>query len=173
MNQSLFSHKITEALKGWHPGEAELQQKLGFADAIRDNWTFIKNAMSEEHRSFHTSNLHFIPVSTLDDRGRPWGSLLAGEDGSVGFATSPDETTLIVDAAVWPGDPALTTIMAFSDDQRLHGMSAPERFLVAGIGVEHATRRRNKFAGRLRGIQKNADLRGKFRLEFEVDQALG
>lgn len=164
---------MTEALKGWHPGETELQQKLGFADAIRDSWALIKNAMSEQHRIFHTSNLHFIPVTTLDDRGRPWGSLLAGEDGSVGFATSPDETTLIVDAAVWPGDPVLTMIRAFSEDQRLCEKSASERFLIAGIGVEHATRRRNKFAGRLRGVQQNADSEGKFRLEFEVNQALG
>lgn len=164
---------MTAALKGWHPGETELQQRLGFADAIRNNWSVIKNAMSEQHRIFHTSNLHFIPVTTLDDRGRPWGSLLAGEDGSVGFATSPDEITLVVDAAVWPGDPVLTTIRAFPEDWRLREKSASERFLVAGIGVEHATRRRNKFAGRLRGVQKNADSAGKFRLEFEVNQALG
>lgn len=164
---------MSAALSGWHPGEIELQQKLGFADAVRDNWAFVKNAMSEQHRIFHTSNLHFIPVATLDDRGRPWGSLLAGESGSVGFVTSPDDTTLIVDAAVWPGDPILTTITAFLEDQRLCEKSAPERFLIAGIGIEHTTRRRNKFAGRLRGIQQNADSEGKFRLDFEVNQALG
>lgn len=164
---------MTAALNGWHPGETELQQNLGFADAVRDNWALVKNAMSEQHRIFHTSNLQFIPVTALDDCGRPWGSILAGEGGSVGFATSPDDTTLIVDAVVWPGDPVLSTITAFLEDQRLCEKSVSERFLIAGIGIEHATRRRNKFAGRLRGIQQNADSEGKFRLDFEVNQALG
>lgn len=158
---------MTAAVKGWHPGETRLQQKLGFADAVRDSWSAIKSSMSEQHRVFHTSNLHFIPITTLDDRGRPWGSLLAGENGSVGFATSPDETTLTVNASVWPGDPVLTTIKAFSKEE-----PASERFLIAGIGVEHATRRRNKFAGRLRGVQ-DANSKSRFDLEFEVTQALG
>lgn len=164
---------MTTALKGWHPGESELQQKLGFADAIRDNWTAIKNVMSEQHRVFHTSNLQFIPITTLDGHGRPWGSVLAGEDGFFGFATSPDETTLTVDAAVWPGDPVLATIRAFSEDKELSPKFAPERFLIAGIGVEHTTRRRNKFAGRLRSVQRNTGSKGRFILEFEVNQALG
>lgn len=119
--------------------ETELQQNLGFTDAVRDNWALVKNVMSEQHRIFHTSNLQFIPVTALDDRGRPWGSILAGEGGSVGFVTSSDDTTLIVDAAVRPGDPVLTTITAFLEDQRPCEKSAPERFLIAGIGIEHAT----------------------------------
>ncbi|KAH8700929.1 putative oxidoreductase [Talaromyces proteolyticus] len=158
------------ALKGWHPGEVDLQRKLGFSDAMRDKWASVKDAMSEQHRIFHTSNLHFIPITTLDDRGRPWGSLLAGNNGSIGFAQSPNDTTLSLDATVWNGDPLLTTVSAFADQEHRKNTDK-ERFLIAGIGVEHSTRRRNKFAGRLRGIRQKDDTT--YRLDLEVTQALG
>lgn len=161
---------MTAALQGWHPGEVTVQQKYGFADAVRNSWTLTENFMREQHRVFHTSNLPFIPITTFDDRGRPWGSIVAGATGKIGFVTSPDTKTLRVDARLWPGDPLLDTIRMWTEPKSGQ-VSTPERFLMAGLGIELSTRRRNKFAGRIRGIERHSDL--DFQLDLEVQEALG
>lgn len=163
---------MAPALAGWHPGEARMHQELGFADAMQDRWTSIASSMSDQHRVFHTSNIPFIPITTIDEHGRPWGSLLAGSNGSVGFVKSPDDTTLLVDASIWNGDPILRTIQAFSNNvsYRKHD---PSRFLIAGIGIEHSTRRRNKFAGYIRNVRSMKNSNNIYTLDLKINQALG
>lgn len=157
---------MTAALQGWNPGEAILQRKYGFTDAVRGSWNLTENYMREQHRIFHTSHLPFIPITTMDDRGRPWGGIVAGATGKIGFVTSPDTTTLSVDARLWAGDPLLSTMQRWIDSK-----SSPESFLMAGLGIEFTTRRRNKFAGRIRGVQPRSDR--EFRLNLEVQETLG
>lgn len=157
---------MTTALQGWHPGEAKLQEKYGFTDAVRGRWMLAENFMREQHRIFHTSNLPFIPITTLDDRGRPWGGIVAGATGEIGFVTSPDTTTLNVDARLWPGDPLLSTMQRWTESK-----STPETSLMAGLGIELSTRRRNKFAGRIKGVQPHSDV--EFRINLEVQETLG
>jgi predicted pyridoxine 5'-phosphate oxidase superfamily flavin-nucleotide-binding protein len=118
------------ALQGWHPGEVALQRELGYADGVSEKWANIDNDMREQHHIFHTSNLPFIPITTLDDRGRPWGSVLAGPIGEMGFVKSPDAQTLTVDARVWDGEPLLSTIRTWVCQQD-RKVAAPERFLTA------------------------------------------
>jgi len=164
---------MTAALQGWHPGEVSVQQRYGFADAVRNSWRVTKNFMREQHRVFHTSNLPFIPITTFDDRGRLWGSIVAGATGEIGFVTSPNTKTLIMNARLWnlwAGDPLLDTIRMWTESKSRHA-STPERFLMAGLGIELSTRRRNKFAGRIRGIESRSDL--DFRFDLEVQEALG
>jgi len=159
------------ALQGWHPGEVKVHQKYGFSEAVREGWRVTENLMREQHRIFHTSNLPFIPVTTVDDRGRPWGAIVAGATGEIGFVKSPDTKTLTVDTQLWPGDPLLDTARRWIEAERKHEPTALEDGLIAGLGIEFTTRRRNKFAGRIRGIVPRSDL--DFKLDLEVQEALG
>ena len=101
------------ALLGWHPGELAIQRKLGYADAVSDAWARVGSFMPEQHRLFHTSNLPFIPMTTLDAEGRPWASIVAGPTGDIGFVNSPDPRTLVINARLWDGDPLLDTAKAW------------------------------------------------------------
>jgi hypothetical protein len=161
---------MTMALQGWHPGEVKLQYKLGYADAARDKWQHVENAMREQHRIFHTSNLPFIPITTLDDHGRPWGSIAAGASGKIGFVKSPDSNTLITDVRLWDGEPLLDTMSTWLDLQK-RGVTIPERFLTAGIGIEFSTRRRNKFAGFIKNVKQHKGRN--YELSIQVTEALG
>ncbi|KAJ5666105.1 uncharacterized protein N7477_008553 [Penicillium maclennaniae] len=159
----------TTALHGWHPGELTIQRKLGFANAATDGWSRISNFMPEQHRLFHTSNLPFIPIATLDEEGRPWASIVAGSTGESGFVESPDPRTLTFHTRLWEGDPLLDTARAWVDQ---NGRKATrERFLTAGLGIEFSTRRRNKFAGSIRGVRRWSD--ADYQVDVEVTEAIG
>ncbi|KAL6694414.1 hypothetical protein J3F84DRAFT_376771 [Trichoderma pleuroticola] len=157
-------------LKGWHPGEVAMQTKLGFADAMSSTWQKIEDRMREQHRIFHTSNLPFIPITTLDDEGRPWASIVAGADGEIGFVEGPDLKTLTVNARLWPGEPLLDTLNQWAD-RNGQSPTSPERYLTAGIGIEFPTRRRNKFAGFIQDVKRTTNM--DFRLNLQVDQTTG
>ncbi|KAJ5897117.1 uncharacterized protein N7473_006516 [Penicillium subrubescens] len=141
------------ALHGWHPGEVAIQRKLGYADVVRDHWSIVGSFMPQQHRIFHTSNLPFIPLTTLDDDGRPWASIVSGSAGAIGFVKSPDARTLSIHARIWDGDPLLDTFKAWASLKNPQDVIT-ERFLTAGLGIEFSTRRRNKFAGLIRGMQR-------------------
>ena len=155
------------ALQGWHPGERAIQRKLGFEGAMSQAWTWISGDMPEEHRIFHSRNLPFIPLTTVDTRGRPWSSILASKDGRPGFVRSPNDQALVVQCRAWDGDPLVENIGAWIDSEP----SRRDRFNVAGIGIEFGTRRRNKFAGFLRDAARKENL--EFELKLSVNQAIG
>jgi predicted pyridoxine 5'-phosphate oxidase superfamily flavin-nucleotide-binding protein len=161
---------MARALKGWHAGEISLQRQLGYEEAVSDRWTYVESIMREQHRIFHTSNLPFIPLTTLDDHGRPWGSIMAGAAGEIGFVTSPDDQTLVMNVRLWDGEPFLSSTKAWLDPNKRH-KAVMERFLIAGIGIEFPTRRRNKFAGRV--VRVDARTEWEYEVTFRVTQALG
>jgi ferredoxin-NADP reductase len=146
-------------LAGWHPGEVAVQQKLGFADAMNmdQGYLWVSDYMPPEHRIFHNQKLAFVPVTTLDPTGRPWGSLLSRKSGMPGFITSPDDTELVLHVDVIEGDPIIQNISG-------------GRNLIAGLGIEFSTRRRNKFAGSIK-IAENSN--SSMKLTLDVNQALG
>ena len=151
-------------LKGWHRGERALQHKLGFGDEVRMSYTYISPEMPEQHRVFHTSKVPFFPVTILDESGRPWGSVFAGKGGEIGFVKSPDESSMSMDLASWEGDPLLESLRGRKGEKG--------RMLVAGIGIELSTRRRNKFAGWIESSpveNSTTDVH----LEMHVNQSLG
>jgi hypothetical protein len=151
-------------LTGWHPGERTIHQKLNLDNdpAVSQLYMYIDEDMPHEHRVFHATRLPFVPVTTLDDAGRPWGSILAGSNGKPGFIKSPSNILLALDAKVWEGDPLIENAKLFGQKNQM---------LVAGIGIEFPTRRRNKFAGRVSSLTCNDE--GNFQLEFTVNQAIG
>lgn len=126
--------------------------------------------MPEQHRLFYTSNLHFIPVTTIDEHGRPWASIMAGAAGNIGFVKSPNPQTLSITARVWDGDPILNTTAAWIKDKPFETDNS-ERFLTAGLGIEFSTRRRNKFAGHIENICPSGD--SNIRFDINVNEAVG
>ncbi|KAH8114474.1 hypothetical protein DFH11DRAFT_1544191 [Phellopilus nigrolimitatus] len=155
---------MTVTLSGWHPGERAIQARLNIDGPMAMAYTLIEPAMPEQHQVFHTRNLPFIPLTTLDARGRPWSSLVASASGLPGFVSSPSETELVMNLDLWPGDPILNNLDLLDESKAC-------RLLVAGLGIEFPTRRRNKFAGYIYRVDKTGDLSRRIRLR--VNQAIG
>ncbi|KAF5360182.1 hypothetical protein D9758_011331 [Tetrapyrgos nigripes] len=157
-------------LNGWHFGERIIHQKHGTdKDPQIESLVFhINGDLDPEHALFHSSRIPFLPVTTLDKEGRPWGSILAAEDGLPGnhFIRNSKYTTLAIRAKVWEGEPFLENAKLFKG-----GKEGEERMLIAGIGLEFSTRRRNKLAGWVSKLeQKDSKV---FELELIVNQSLG
>ena len=142
-----------------------MRSKLGYdkVPSISLLFTSISEDLPEEHSEFHSTRIPFLPVVTLDEEGRPWGSILTAKTGQTGFIRYPgyNTQTLIIEADLWDGDP-LQNIKSFQGE--IGSM------LIAGIGIELSTRRRNKFAGSVVNFSKVGNA---VRLELAVNEALG
>ena len=80
------------------------------------------------------SNLRYFVVGTMDDRGRPWASILTGEPG---FIRPLSQNHLAMVTEVSDGDPILENLS--------HGYSVADGArLIAGLGIDLTNRRRNK-----------------------------
>ncbi len=138
----------TESDSPFHPGEREVQKRMGVLDI--EHWArkVVRPFMPEAHRDFHTS-LPFLVAAARDREGRPWVTLLTGPEG---FIASPDPRSLAMAAVPIAGD-------------------ALEGALTSGahlglLGIELASRRRNRVNGRVsEGAGGN--------LVFTVDQSFG
>jgi predicted pyridoxine 5'-phosphate oxidase superfamily flavin-nucleotide-binding protein len=146
-------------LTGWHAGVLAVQQALGFSGSVRSAYEAVDGELPEHHREFHANHLHFLPLTTLDARGRPWVSLLAPSGGrsDAGWVASPTYRELTVACEVAEADPLLVKA------------SETEPFLVAGLGIELETRRRNKFAGEAVAMLDDRHLT----MHIRIDEALG
>lgn len=94
----------------------------------------IRNWMTDQHRTFFRL-LPFLPVATSDADGAPVATILTGHPG---FITSPDPMTLHIANQLDPGDPVTRHLIA----------GAP----VGILGIDLATRRRNRLNGTLRSV---------------------
>jgi hypothetical protein len=146
-----------------HRGEQKVLSKTGYDKVPSELFNYLSDYLPQQHSEFHSTRLPFLPVVTLDEEGRPWGSILTAKTGQTGFIHSPgySRQTLIIEADLWNGDPLQNTKSLCGD---------MESRLIAGIGVELSTRRRNKFAGSVVKFQRSGNA---IRLELEVNQALG
>ena len=147
-------------VNGLHRGERAMHHKMGYGEVMSQAWTWIHPEMPEQHQVFYTTRLPFIPVTTLDDRKRPWSSIISGKDGKPGFATSRHAGELTFNAHIWEGDPFPQNAEA----------SKGNTMLIAGIGVEFSTRRRNKFAGYIENLENDGPV---LRVRAIVDEAIG
>ena len=132
----------------FHRGEWAVQERLGVRDIEIWARKVVRDHMPEEHRAFHTA-LPFLVAAARDAEGRPWVTLLTGPDG---FVTSPDPKSLVIDGRPAAGD-ALEQAFAAGADIGL-------------LGIELATRRRNRLNGRIRDDGAGA-------LVCTVDQTFG
>jgi ferredoxin-NADP reductase/predicted pyridoxine 5'-phosphate oxidase superfamily flavin-nucleotide-binding protein len=140
---------MAKELSPFHAGEQQVQEHLGVRDEI-EPWArkVVRGHLPDEHRRFY-ARLPFVVAAARDGRGRPWATLLVGEPG---FVRSPDARTLAIDARPAAGD-ALEDALASGVD-------------VGFLGIELATRRRNRVNGRV-----SAPGAGGF--EVAVDQTFG
>lgn len=116
----------------FHEGEAAIHERLGIREKMEERGRkVIRDFMPDQHRSFF-AQLPFLILAATDEDGHPWASLLTGMPG---FATSPDETVLDIEAMPDPADPALEGV--------------EEGKLVGLLGIELHTRRRNRVNGRV------------------------
>ncbi|MDM0076161.1 pyridoxamine 5'-phosphate oxidase family protein [Variovorax sp. J2P1-59] len=133
----------------WHEGERAMQRLAGVRehmDALGPR--VIRDYMPEQHRSFF-AQLPFLIVGSLDAELQPWASVLAAPPG---FAQSPDEHHLRIDARPLAGDPLASALVP----------GAP----LGLLGIEPHTRRRN----RMNGVVEQVDARG---FSVEVQQSFG
>ncbi|PRD42607.1 ferredoxin [Phyllobacterium phragmitis] len=116
----------------FHAGELEAQRRAKVGDVASWAGSFIRDHMPDQHRDFFAA-LPFLVVAGGDGEGWPWVTII---EGPAGFASSPDPRRLSVAARLHPQDP-------------LSGALSPG----AGIGIlgiELATRRRNRLNGVVR-----------------------
>lgn len=132
----------------FHAGERQVQERLGAREI--ESWArrVVRGCLPEQHRDFHTA-LPFLVVAARDADGRPWATLLEGPDG---FVSSPDNKHLVIEAHPAPGD-ALEGAFVDGADMGI-------------LGIELATRRRNRVNGRIAGTTRKG-------LTFRVDQTFG
>lgn len=126
-----------------------MQERVGVRERMEQvGPRFIRDFMPDQHQELF-AKLPWLVVGSLDRLGRPRSSVLAGPPG---FLSAPDPRTLRVDALPGPGDPLGEAL----------AVGAP----VGLLGIELATRRRNRVNGRVVAI----DARG---FAVRVEQSFG
>ena len=112
-----------------------MQQRLGVRGKIE---TFarkvVRDHLPDQHREFY-GKLPFVVLGTVDAEGRPWASILAGRPG---FMSSETDRMLSLSARPLYGDPLNDTLKPGAD--------------VGILGIEPATRRRNRLTGRIAAV---------------------
>ena len=99
----------------------------------RDRADIVLGFMPPQHMFFF-GNLTYFGVGTMDDRGRPWASVLTGEPGFI-WPVSQNYLAMVTDVSA--GDPVLENLS--------RGYTVAEgRRLIAGLGLDFTNRRRNK-----------------------------
>jgi ferredoxin-NADP reductase/predicted pyridoxine 5'-phosphate oxidase superfamily flavin-nucleotide-binding protein len=133
----------------FHSGEQRVQTRLGVRESI-EPWArkVVRSYLPAEHRAF-CAELPYLIAAGRDERGRPWATLLPGAPG---FIHSPDDETLVIEGGPVEGD-------------ALHDRLVPGADLGL-LGIELATRRRNRVNGRVRASGGDG-------IVFAVDQSFG
>ncbi len=133
----------------FHLGEQAVQSRLGVREQI-EPWArqVVVSALPEQHRDFHTA-LPFVIAAARDAEGRPWATMLAGDNG---FISSPDAAHLRINATPSNGDALADSFTAGAE--------------LGLLGIELDTRRRNRVNG-------NVVQRDNGSVLFEVAQAFG
>ncbi len=145
-----MTQAATQDISPFHIGEQEVHARLGVRDI--EDWArnVVRTYLPEQHRDFHTA-LPFLVTAARDRDGRPWATLLTGPDG---FVRSPDPRSLRIDAKPVGGDALADAFVPGAD--------------VGILGIELATRRRNRVNGRIA-----LDDGGVGAMVFAVDQTFG
>ena len=150
-----------------HDGERYVQKKRNSPSQLAEELPrYIEKDMPQQHSEFY-EGLPYIALGTVDDRGRPWASLLvtrASTDDAVGIElTAPNELEIRFIAP--RQDPFVRALIQ-------NQASMPDgRILFAGVGVDFTNRRRNKVAGSIRRFDSAEQ--GYLALQVSSNQHLG
>ncbi|MEP0071537.1 MAG: pyridoxamine 5'-phosphate oxidase family protein [Marinomonas sp.] len=133
----------------FHKGEIQVQKRVGMHEEMA-YWgeKAIRPFFIEQHRLFF-SELPFAVVSVTDSRGKPWVTLLTGQQGFMHF---PNDKTLHFATQPIQGDALEDAFVEGAD--------------IGLIGIELSNRRRNRATGSI----TNNDGQG---ITFEVSQSFG
>mmetsp|Transcript_34179 Transcript_34179/g.82853 ORF Transcript_34179/g.82853 Transcript_34179/m.82853 type:complete len:654 (+) Transcript_34179:76-2037(+) len=162
---STFQHQHILQTHTWpfHQGELQVQLKLGAYEYVNSYAPkFIRPFMPAQHREFY-QNQPFLVAAARDENGKLWSTLLFSSSSSSQtenkplFVKSPDSKTLVLDTKPLPGDALEGTLQVGSD--------------LGLLGIEFATRRRNRVNGRIIPNSSNDD--DKNQVTFSVDQSFG
>ncbi len=135
----------------FHHGERAVQTRAGVRDAAEQiGRRVIRDHLPDQHRAFYTQ-LPFLLVGHRDSGGWPWASIL--QDGGGPFVVSPDAHALTVPRRAIVADDPL-------------GWSLEAGVPIGVLGIEPATRRRNRMSGTVSRV--DAD-----RVEIAVRQTFG
>jgi len=152
-----FQHQHVLQTHTWpfHQGELQVQLKLGAYEYVNSYAPkFIRPFMPDQHREFYQNQL-FLVASARDENGKLWSTLFFSSDPTKNksmFVKSPDSKTLVLDTKPLPGDALEGSLQVGSD--------------LGLLGIEFATRRRNRVNGRI--SSSNND--GGHQASFLVDQ---
>jgi ferredoxin-NADP reductase/predicted pyridoxine 5'-phosphate oxidase superfamily flavin-nucleotide-binding protein len=132
----------------FHAGELAVQERMGVREELAP-WAskVVRPFLPQQHRDFYAA-LPFVVAAARDAQGRPWATVLAGPPG---FLSSPDPRRLAIAARPAVGDPLEGRLLPGAD--------------VGLLGIDLATRRRNRVNGR---IAADADA-----VILAVDQTFG
>ncbi|CAJ1951888.1 unnamed protein product [Cylindrotheca closterium] len=164
---STFQHQHILQTHTWpfHQGELQVQLKLGAYEYVNSYAPkIIRPFMPEQHREFYKSQ-PFLVAAARDENGKLWSTLLFASTQSPSnhrpfFVQSPDSKTLLLATTPLPGDALEGSLQVGSD--------------LGLLGIEFATRRRNRVNGRIISNGNN-DNGGKnnHQITFSVDQSFG
>jgi hypothetical protein len=123
---------MVDADTPFHAGELAAQKRAGADNIATIGTRYIRDFMPEQHRTFYKAQ-PFLVVASGDSDGQVWATLIEGPDGFIG---SPDPERLTLDTKVDPLDPLAHSLQEGTD--------------IGVVGIELATRRRNRLSGRTR-----------------------
>ncbi|GAM20381.1 hypothetical protein SAMD00019534_035560 [Acytostelium subglobosum LB1] len=151
----------------WHDGERMIQDIMGVREIIEPKSTFFRPFLTVQMQEF-VPMLHYMFLGTLDERGRPWASMITGTPG---FMSSPHDRSLIINTANNnPRDPLFHNLV---HGQRFNGDKST---YWGGVALDLSNRRRNKMNGTIDFSQDNVQLNqqnGTIQLNLTVEQSMG
>lgn len=126
--------RLSSINPAFHQGEISLQKKLGIDKEIGERTNgFIRSYMPEQHRQFFTS-CPFTVLALVDDEGYPIATPVWGE-GDFIESPSPTQLRFSLPVQVW------------NMLQRPLNLDVISGSKIGIVGIEYATRRRNRLNG--------------------------
>jgi ferredoxin-NADP reductase/predicted pyridoxine 5'-phosphate oxidase superfamily flavin-nucleotide-binding protein len=133
----------------FHRGEREIQGRLGVRERMEhQGGRFIRDHLPQQHAEFYRQ-LPYVLIGSVDDKGRPWASILFGRPG---FVASDNPRRLRLASRPVCGDPLRENLAV--------GLSA------SLLGIETHSRRRNRLNSKVAAFD-NAGI------ELEIQQTFG
>ncbi|CUH52126.1 FAD-binding oxidoreductase [Shimia marina] len=131
----------------FHTGELKAQQRAGAGNVAEWAAPYIRDHMPDQHRTFYQDQ-PFLVAASSDADGHIWTTIIEGQDG---FIQSPDAQTLLLNAELSRHDPLAQSLSEHAD--------------IGVVGIELATRRRNRLSGRAKKTAQG--------LEVKIRQSFG
>lgn len=152
----------------------------GFADAVFEGPSGLSSGLLQGSDSF-LRQLQLLPLTTLDEQGRPWVSLLSSADGEAGFIESlngegeEQEGLIRFDVRLAEGTPLREHL---KNGKELNvdpsdGSDEGKRRLAATVGVLLSNRRRNKYDGWIQSAKCVDQAQDLWEVEMVIAASMG